>query len=68
VLWPGLPKHNTFPAEVLLGLAADAIDASGATTDEPIEFAEIRRRYLPEDRAHTKARTTRSSTPSAPLR
>jgi hypothetical protein len=54
-LAPLHPKHNTFPAEVLLGLAADAIDAAGATRDNPIEFADIRKRYLPEDTAHTKA-------------
>jgi hypothetical protein len=49
------PKHNTFPGEVLLELAADAIDESGASRDAPIEFEGIRERYLPECTAHTKA-------------
>jgi hypothetical protein len=40
--------NNTFPAEVLLELAAEAIRESGATQDEPIEYEEIRDRYLPE--------------------
>jgi hypothetical protein len=41
-------RHNTFPAEELLGLASDAIDESGATTAEPIDFENIRERFLPE--------------------
>jgi hypothetical protein len=40
--------NNTFPAEVLLELAADAIAESGATQVEPIEYGGIRERYLPE--------------------
>jgi hypothetical protein len=42
------PSNNTFPAEVLLDLAAEAIAASGATPAEPIEYEGIRERYLPE--------------------
>jgi hypothetical protein len=53
-LEPLHPKYNTFPGEVLLGLAADAIELSGATRENPIEFEEIRERYLPECTAHTK--------------
>ena len=49
------PKDNTFPGEVLLELAADAIEDAGASRERPIEFENIRTRYLPEDRAHTKA-------------
>jgi hypothetical protein len=41
-------RHNTFPAEELLELTSDAIDESGATTAEPIDFAGIRERFLPE--------------------
>jgi hypothetical protein len=41
-------RHNTFPAEELLELASDAIDESGATTGEPIDFENIRERFLPE--------------------
>jgi len=42
------PRHNTFPGEVLLELAADAIEESGATRDDPIDYEDIRERYLPE--------------------
>jgi hypothetical protein len=48
------PRHDTFPGEVLLDLAADAIGVSGATRQSPIEFEGIRDRYLPEALAHTK--------------
>ncbi len=41
-------RHNTFPAEDLLELASDAIDESGATTADPIDFEKIRERFLPE--------------------
>jgi hypothetical protein len=54
-LAPLHPRNNTFPGEVLLELAADAIDESGATREQPLEFEGIRKRHLPEDRAHTKA-------------
>ena len=55
----GLPKPIK-PApellgEVLLELAADAIDEAGASREHPIEFENIRERYLPEGRARTKA-------------
>jgi hypothetical protein len=40
--------NNTFPAEVLLELAAEAIAESGATQVEPIEYEGIRERNLPE--------------------
>ena len=49
------PKNNTFPGEVFLELAADAIEEAGASKEEPIEFEGIRERYLPECTAHTKA-------------
>ena len=54
-LAPLHPKNNTFPGEVLLELAADAIEASGASRERPLEFEGIRKRHLPEDRAHTRA-------------
>jgi hypothetical protein len=41
-------QQNTFPAEELLELAAEAIKESGATTADPIEYEAIRERYLPE--------------------
>jgi len=55
LLAPLHPKNNTFPGEVLLELAADAIEEAGATRERPLEFEGIRKRHLPEDRAHTKA-------------
>jgi hypothetical protein len=42
------PRHNTFPAEELLDLAADAIEESGATRESPIDYEGIRERFLPE--------------------
>jgi hypothetical protein len=42
------PKNNTFPAEVLLELAAEAIAESGASPVQPIQYEGIRDRYLPE--------------------
>jgi hypothetical protein len=32
------PQRDTFPAEVLLGLAADALDEAGPTRDRPIDL------------------------------
>jgi hypothetical protein len=55
LLAPLHPRNNTFPGEVLLELAADAIEESGATREQPLESEGIRKRHLPEDRAHTKA-------------
>jgi hypothetical protein len=54
-LAPLHPKNDTFPGEVLLELAADAIEEAGATRKQPLEFEGIRKRHLPEDRAHTEA-------------
>ncbi|MGH9287119.1 MAG: hypothetical protein ACRD0V_02275 [Acidimicrobiales bacterium] len=53
-LAPLHPKNNTFPGEVLLELAVDAIEEAGATREQPLEFEGIRKRHLPEDRAHTR--------------
>jgi hypothetical protein len=55
LLAPLHPKNNILPGEVLLELAADGIEEAGATRERPLEFAGIRERHLPEDRAHTKA-------------
>jgi hypothetical protein len=54
------PEHDTFPGEVLLALAADAIEEGGASRDDPIQFAGIRERYLPESTARTKAQHHKS--------
>jgi hypothetical protein len=40
--------NNTFPAEVLLELAAGAIAVSGASPSEPIQYEGMRDHYLPE--------------------
>jgi hypothetical protein len=42
------PRNNTFPGEVLLELAADAIEESGASRSDPIDYEDIRTRYIPE--------------------
>lgn len=52
---PMAPERSLFPGDVLLELAADVIDESGATRDRPLDTDQIRRRLLPEDRAHTRA-------------
>ena len=54
-LAPLHPAHDTFPAETLLDLAADAIELSGATRESPIDFEGVRERYLSEGVAHSKA-------------
>ncbi len=54
------PRNDTFPAEVLLELAADAIAISGASVRSPLEFEAIRGRYLPDGVAHTKAQYDKS--------
>jgi hypothetical protein len=58
--WSHSTRHNTFPGEVLLDLAADAIGISGATRRLPLEFEGIRDRYLREGVAHTKAQHHKS--------
>ncbi len=42
------PRNNTFPAEVLLELAAGAIEESGASPADPINYEGMRDHYLPE--------------------
>lgn len=54
-LEPLHPPRNTFPAGVLLELAADAIEVSRASRTNPINTERIRQRLLPEDRANTRA-------------
>ncbi len=39
------PENDTFPGEVFLDLAADAIDVAGASRESPIEFERTRERY-----------------------
>ena len=42
------PCDDIFLAEVLLELAADAIEEAHATRQDPVDYHEIRERYLPE--------------------
>ena len=42
------PRYNTFPAEVLLELAAEAIEESEASSAEPMHYEGMRDRLLPE--------------------
>ncbi len=42
------PKNNTFPGEVFMGLAADALEVAGVTRDNPIAYEGLRETYLPE--------------------
>jgi hypothetical protein len=42
------PRSNTFPAEILLELAAEAIAESGVSAAKPVPYEGIRDRYLPE--------------------
>jgi hypothetical protein len=42
------PRHNTFPGEVFLGLAADALERCGASRADPVPLEGIRERFLPE--------------------
>lgn len=47
--------RSVFPGDVLLDLAADIIEESGATSEHPFDTEQIRRRLLPGDRARTSA-------------
>jgi hypothetical protein len=49
-LAPLHPRNNTFPGEVFLGLAADALDWCGASRADPLALEGIRERFLPERR------------------
>jgi hypothetical protein len=60
-LAPLHPRHDTFPGEVLLELAADAIGLSSASRQSPILFEGIRERYLTDGTAHTKAEHHKST-------
>lgn len=47
-LTPLHPRYNTFPGEVFLRLAADALHWCGASRDHPLLLEELRERFLPE--------------------
>ena len=47
-LAPLHPRDNTFPGEVFLHLAADALDWCGASRSGPLALEGLRERFLPE--------------------
>ena len=47
-LAPLHPRNDTFPGEVFLHLAADALDWCGASRAEPLALEGMRDRFLPE--------------------
>jgi hypothetical protein len=47
-LAPLHPRNNTFPGEVFLHLAADALDWCGASRADPLPLEGLRGRFLPE--------------------
>ncbi len=47
-LAPLHPQNDTFPGEVLLRLAADALEWCGATRADPLPLEGLRGRFLPE--------------------
>jgi hypothetical protein len=47
-LAPLHPKNNTFPGEVFLELAADALEEAGVSRSDPVDYEGIRERYLAE--------------------
>jgi len=47
-LAPLHPRHNTFPGEVFLRLAADALKWCKASQADPVSLEGIRERFLPE--------------------
>jgi len=46
-LAPLHPRNDTFPGEIFLRLAADALDWCGASREQPLTLEGIRERYLP---------------------
>ena len=42
------PRNNTFPGEILLRVAADALDWCGASRADPLALEGMRERFLPE--------------------
>ena len=44
------PKNNTFPGEVFIRVAADALQLGGVSIDQPMPSEGLVDRYLPESR------------------
>src|SRR5258708_39192656 len=47
-LAPLHPRDNTFPGEVFLHVAADALDWCGASRADPLALERMRERFVPE--------------------
>jgi hypothetical protein len=47
-LEPLHPRNDTFPGEVFLSIAADALDWSGASRTGPVALEGLREQFLPE--------------------
>lgn len=47
-LAPLHPRNNTFPGEVFLSVAADALDWCGSSRSDPLALEGMRERWLPE--------------------
>jgi hypothetical protein len=47
-LAPLHPRDNTFPGEVFIRVAADALDCCGASRADPLPLEGLRERFLPE--------------------
>lgn len=58
------PANDTFPGEALLELAADALELSGASRAEPLDYSAIRER-CPRSSSGAGTSITRATTPSA---
>lgn len=58
-----LYRDDPFAAEDLLKPAADAIEESGASANDPIDYSGIRERFLPECRISGRDSTTRATSP-----
>jgi hypothetical protein len=66
-LKPLHPRNDTFPGEVFLHLAADALDWCRASRTNPLPLEGLRERFLREI-SFSAGRTTSSSTRSWPRR
>jgi hypothetical protein len=49
-LLPLHPKNNTFPGEVFLSVAVDALEIGGFSQDQPLDFEGLVERHLPDVR------------------
>jgi hypothetical protein len=51
-LVPLHPRNDTFPGEVFLRLASDALDWCGASREQPLTLEGIQKRFLPDCAFH----------------